>query len=211
MNVSVSILRAFLRSRLIGFFRKNSKVCISKDKRNALRIHVGCGPIDLAGWVNVDARPFPHVHIASNSVTLAEFADGAVGEIYLCHVLEHFSFEEVDELLATYQKKLSSGGVLRLSVPDFDLAIAAYQASGDDLEFIRMSLMGGQDYEFNYHKSIFNEKLLTKLLVKAGFSEVLPWSASSDFGCELGDWSDGQIKKKGIGAYPISLNLKAVK
>jgi predicted SAM-dependent methyltransferase len=178
---------------------------------NALRLHVGCGPIDIAGWVNIDARPFPHVHIASNSVALAEFADGAVGEIYLCHVLEHFSFEEVDELLATYQKKLSSGGVLRLSVPDFDLAIAAYQASGADLEFIRMSLMGGQDYEFNYHKSVFNEKLLTKLLIKAGFSEVLPWNASNDFGCNLGDWSDGQIKKKGVGAFPISLNLKAIK
>jgi hypothetical protein len=178
---------------------------------NALRLHVGCGPIDIAGWVNIDARPFPHVHIASNSIALTEFSDGAIGEIYLCHVLEHFSFHEVDQLLAAYQKKLSPGGVLRLSVPDFDLTIAAYQASGKDLEFIRMSLMGGQDYEFNYHKSVFNEKLLTKLLVKAGFSEVLSWNTSSDFGCELGDWSDGELKKKGIGAYPISLNLKAVK
>lgn len=196
-----------------SLFRVSSRQRIAPNPRtdNTLRVHIGCGPIDIAGWVNIDARPFPHVHLASDSVALAEFSDGALGEIYLCHVLEHFSFAEVDQLLVTYQKKLSPGGVLRLSVPDFDLAIAAYRASGEDLELIRMALMGGQDYEFNYHKSVFNRNLLTKLLDKAGFREIETWNVVADFGVDLGDWSSGQLRKKGVGSFPISLNLKATK
>jgi predicted SAM-dependent methyltransferase len=196
-----------------SLFRGSSRQRIVRVPRadNALRVHVGCGPIDIAGWVNVDARPFPHVHLASDSVALAEFSDGALGEIYLCHVLEHFSFAEVDQLLVTYHKKMSDGGVLRISVPDFDLAIAAYRASGEDLEFVRMALMGGQDYEFNFHKSVFNKKLLTKLLTEAGFTNIQNWSAAVDFGTDLGDWSTGQLRKKGVGSFPISLNLKALR
>ncbi len=142
---------------------------------------------------------------------LPEFAEGAVGEIYLCHVLEHFSFEDVESLLANYHKKLAVGGVLRISVPDFDLAIAAYNATNRDLEFVRMALMGGQDYEFNFHKSIFNKELLANLLKEAGFREIHAWEVESDFGQDIGDWSSGLLKKKGVGSFPISLNLKAIK
>ncbi|MDK9713625.1 MAG: hypothetical protein OEL86_05860 [Sulfuritalea sp.] len=211
MKTSLVMLRELVKGRLAGCFWKGNSAFVDGTARTALRIHVGCGPIDIAGWVNVDARPFPHVHLASNSVALAEFSDGVLGEIYLCHVLEHFSFAEVDQLLGTYHKKLSDGGVLRISVPDFDLAIAAYQASGEDLELIRMALMGGQDYEFNYHKSVFNKKLLTKLLTKTGFREIETWDAVTDFGADIGDWSTGSLRKKGVGSFPISLNLKAVR
>ncbi len=211
MKNGLFMLRDLVKSRFGGAHWKGSGADVCGTERASLRIHVGCGPIDLPGWINVDARPFPHVHLASDSVTLAEFSDGVLGEIYLCHVLEHFSFADVDQLLVTYHKKLSHGGVLRLSVPDFDLAIAAYQASGEDLELIRMALMGGQDYEFNYHKSVFNKKLLTKLLTKMGFREIETWDAVTDFGADIGDWSTGILRKKGVGSFPISLNLKAVR
>ncbi len=204
-------LRKNVKDWLLAIRGSANDVLVDKATRVALRIHIGCGPIDLPGWVNLDARPFLHVHLVTDSVMLPEFAEGAVGEIYLCHVLEHFSFEDVESLLANYHKKLAVGGVLRISVPDFDLAIAAYNATNRDLEFVRMALMGGQDYEFNFHKSIFNKELLANLLKEAGFREIHAWEVESDFGQDIGDWSSGLLKKKGVGSFPISLNLKAIK
>lgn len=202
-----------IKFRFGKLFRKGRKKRDSAvtNKITGPKVHVGCGPVEIEGWINVDAREFPHVHIRSNSVLLSEFSDGVLGEIYLCHVLEHFSFSDVEILLSAYYNKLSKNGIIRLSVPDFDLAIGAYHESGNDLELIRMALMGGQDYEFNYHKSVFNENLLTKLLINVGFKSIEKWEPTRDFEGDLGDWSTGVIKRRGGRAYPISLNLKAIR
>jgi hypothetical protein len=56
-----------------------------------------------------------------------------------------------------------SGGVLRLSVPDFDKLIDVYNASGKSMESITNRLMGGQDHQYNIHYSVFNYRRLSDL------------------------------------------------
>lgn len=175
-----------------------------------LKIHLGAGPVNIQGWVNVDARDASHIHLQSSGFDLKEFSDGAVSEIYMCHVLEHFSFEEIKIVLRTMHCKLGPGGVLRLSVPDFDQLIAIYHASGNNLELIKMALMGGQDYEYNFHKAVFNKALLSDLLLSCGFKHVQTWSTLDDFGIDLGDWSNKCFETP-QGSIPVSLNIKAIK
>ena len=177
---------------------------------SGLRVHLGAGPINIQGWINIDAREASHIHLQASGFDLKEFTDGAVSEIYMCHVLEHFSFEETKTVLKTLREKLKVGGVLRLSVPDFGQLVAIYHASNNDLELIKMALMGGQDYEYNFHKSVFNEKLLSDLLVSCGFEYVQTWSTLEDFGVDLGDWSN-QGFETSQGNIPVSLNIKAIK
>lgn len=177
---------------------------------SGLRIHLGAGPINIQGWINIDARDGSHIHLQSNRFDLKEFTAGGVSEIYMCHVLEHFSFEEVKTVLKTLHFKLRVGGVLRLSVPDFDQLIAIYQATGSDLELIKRALMGGQEYEYNFHKTVFNKSLLSDLLISCGFCHIQSWNTQDDFGIDLNDWSN-----KGFatprGNILVSLNLKAMK
>jgi predicted SAM-dependent methyltransferase len=175
-----------------------------------LKIHLGAGPINIQGWVNIDARDARHIHLHSSGFDLKEFSDGAVSEIYMCHVLEHFSFEEAKLVLKTMHGKLNVGGVLRLSVPDFDQLIAIYHANGNDLELIKKALMGGQDYEYNFHKAVFNKALLSSLLMSCGFDSVQTWSTLGDFGIDLGDWSNKGFDTP-TGNIPVSLNIKALK
>lgn len=179
-------------------------------RSSGLKIHLGAGPINIQGWINIDARGDSHIHLQSNGFDLKEFADGAVSEIYMCHVLEHFSFEETKKVLKTMHGKLKTGGVLRLSVPDFDQLVAIYHASGNDLELIKMALMGGQDYEYNFHKGVFNKTLLSNLLIFCGFDGVQAWSTLEDFGIDLDDWSNKSFETP-AGDIPVSLNIKAVK
>jgi len=175
-----------------------------------LKIHLGAGPINIQGWVNIDARDATHIHLQSSGFDLKEFSDGAISEVYMCHVLEHFSFEEAKIVLNTMHGKLKMGGVLRLSVPDFDKLIDIYRATGNDLELIKLALMGGQEYEYNFHKAVFNKALLAKLLTSCGFNHVQTWNTLEDFGIDLGDWSNKGFDTP-TGNIPVSLNIKAMK
>lgn len=180
----------------------------AKSISPGLKVHLGSGPINMQGWVNIDARLYDHVHLVSNGFQLNEFSNGAISEIYLCHVLEHFSFLEAESLLKIFKGKLCQGGVIRISVPSFDRLIEVYKNCDFDLTKIKFALMGGQDYQHNFHKSVYNLKSLRELLENCGYKNILEWETLADFGMDLGDWSNGTFETK-KGALPISLNLKA--
>jgi len=175
-----------------------------------LKVHLGSGTINLQGWVNIDTRQAPHIHLQANNFDLSEFNDNSIREIYMCHVLEHFSFVEVEKLLSNLHRKLSPGGVLRLSVPDFDQLIRIYQSNNNDISSIRYALMGGQDYEYNFHKSVFNSSSLSDMLLSCGFKHLQAWNTREDFGENLGDWSNKSFKTF-KGNIPVSLNIKGIK
>jgi predicted SAM-dependent methyltransferase len=205
--VKLTLLK--IKERLVAYFSDNSAILIEESALYGPKVHLGCGDINLQGWINLDARDAPHVHIKTESLHLDEFQDSTVSEIYLCHVLEHFSFQEVKDLLASFHLKLHQGGILRISVPDFSSLVDLYNISSD-LKKIEQPLMGGQDYEFNFHKSVFDKNFLSNLLMESGFSKVVDWCPKVDFGKEIGDWSTGYVEYDSK-RFPISLNLKAIK
>lgn len=184
-------------------------IAVKPGEVSGLRVHLGAGPINIQGWVNIDAREASHIHLIANNFELSEFADGTLAEIYMCHVLEHFSFEESEQLLRNFRKKLKPGGLLRISVPHFDHLVTIYQSNSNNLEIVRRALMGGQDYEYNFHKSIYNKAHLSTLMVSCGYVNPQEWTTLQDFGADLGDWSNKNFNTP-AGSFPVSLNVKAI-
>ena len=170
------------------------------------RLHLGSGNINLQGWINIDAREDSHIHILEKDFKLETFADDSISEIYLCHVLEHFTMSEIEDLLEIFNKKLLLGGTLRISVPNFDSIIKIYQLSENNIEKIKPILLGGQDHIYNFHKSIFNKSNLSKILMKRNFGFITEWNTKEVFGKSIGDYSS-QIIKIANKDVPISLNL----
>lgn len=207
MKIFKSIFKIFTNKFNRNLFSYSIK---ETNKLIGPKLHIGPGPINLEGWINLEARKMDHIHIVSNSIKLEEFTDNSIAEIYMCHVLEHFSKDEVNEILSIYFKKLKLGGALRISVPSFDLLIDAYLKSNSNITLITPSILGGHDYEYNIHKIIFNKNLLTKLLTEAGFSNIIEWNTKDDFGKEINDWSSNEIRD-GLNFYKVSLNLKCKK
>ena len=167
---------------------------------DGLCLHIGCGDVNLPGWVNIDARPMTHVHIVTQDISLGEFNDGSVSAIYLCHVLEHFPFRELESALHIFCKKLKPGGVLYLAVPDFSKIVDTY-VEKRDISLIIKPLMGGQEYQFNFHYAIFDRKYLSDKLSKVGFDSIEDFSSIDLLGEQIQDFS----------LHPLSLNLKAIK
>lgn len=176
----------------------------------ALRLHLGCGPIDRPGFVNIDARPAPHVHRVQRIDRLPDFADATAELVYCCHCLEHVSHRDTLRVLQEWRRVLKPGGVLRLSVPDFDLIVDAYTAHGRDIDSVLQALMGGQDYDFNFHYSAFTERSLSALLVEAGFRAPRRWQHGTEPYTSLPDWSGRDVEYRGA-RFPISLNLEATR
>jgi predicted SAM-dependent methyltransferase len=175
-----------------------------------IRLHLGCGHIDYPGFVNVDARPRKHVHHVQRIDRLANFADDSVSLIYASHCLEHVPHVDLLRVLREWRRILKPGGTLRLSVPDFDHLVDLYLDSQRDMRSILLPLMGGQDYAFNFHYSMFNAVELSRVLTEAGFIEPRGWIHGADVFSSLPDWSGRPMVYKGR-TYPVSLNIEARK
>jgi predicted SAM-dependent methyltransferase len=175
-----------------------------------IRLHLGCGDIDYPGFVNIDARPQNHVHHVQRIDELSKFVDNSVTLIYGSHCLEHISHKRVVEVLKEWHRALKPSGVLRVSVPDFDLLLDIYLQNNRDMQSIILPLMGEQDYSFNFHYTAFTFGDLSRLFSEAGFRESRRWQNGTEQFTSLPDWSGRFINVNGRD-YPVSLNMEAIK
>jgi len=122
------------------------------NKEGKVFIHLGCGEINSPEFINIDARPYPHVHIITDDLIagLDNFSDNSADLIYMSHILEHISHKKIADVLKKIWRKLKTSGCLRVGVPDFDCICAIYQDTDKIIKNIVMPLMGGQDYPYNF-------------------------------------------------------------
>ena len=148
----------------------------------AIRLNIGAGGAVIPGFTAIDrkhgqeAYPLP-------------YEDGTVTEIRASHILEHFSFREVLDVLTDWVRVLVPGGRIRIAVPDIDKCLAT---EDPDRVFY---LMGGQTDENDFHRSAFDRRRLTAYMTKAGLTQITEWKS---------DGADTSV-------LPISLNLQGVK
>jgi len=184
--------------------------CPPKSMNGKVYIHLGCGRINAPGFINVDVLPLPHIHYVQEVDDLSIFPNEYADLIYASHVLEHISHRQLAKVLSEWRRILKGGGILRISVPDFDKLIEVYSSQEKDIGAIMMPLMGGQGYSHNFHKTVFNRKYLTELFLSVGFSIVREWDPEEVELHSFQDWASRpiEIRRK---KYPISLNLEGVK
>ena len=211
MGKELKELRRKLKRQLSCLKRRFVEPPLPKNSDGKVLVHVGCGEKNVPGFINVDARPLAHVHVVTDNITsLADFETGTVDLVYMCHVLEHIKNDDLKNVLSEMRRVLKDGGVLRISVPDFDKLIDVYNAAGKDIESIRRQLMGGQDHQYNVHYCVFNHRRLSDLFKEVGFREVSSWDPDN---CRYHDFKDRASRRIKVNGkeYMISLNLEAVK
>lgn len=147
-----------------------------------VRLHIGCGPKRLAGWLNTDAVPGvgPDGVVDLHALALPQqhFA-----EIYSCHALEHCWPQDTQRILIELVAALQPGGTLRLSVPDLRLVVASCldsQAFGGEDSALSV-LFGGsfsrETSDPDRHRQAFWRERLERLMAAAGLERIRPWRA----------------------------------
>lgn len=195
---------------LAGFKRRFIAPPIPKNADGKVLIHLGCGPANDPRWINIDLLCLPHIHHIQSITKLDNFPDNSADLIYASHAFEHISHRELIDVLLEWRRVLRPGGVLRLSVPDLDNLINIYNSENHEIQSILQPLMGTQDYQYNFHYSVFNKSYLSDLFKKAGFKEVRDWDPKTAPYHNFRDWSSRLASVNGH-SYPVSLNLEAVK
>jgi predicted SAM-dependent methyltransferase len=210
MNLLKRVSRRVRRE--VGFVKRRLvKPVLPPRADGRLLIHVGCGEIDSPEFVNVDAQPYPHVHFVSDDITdLSMFDDGSADLIYLCHVLEHVRRREILDVLTEFRRVLRPGGVLRLSVPDFDRLVEMYEDIGRNPDGVISPLLGSHANEYDVHFWIFTAGSLSAMLRRSGFTEVRTWDPARSEHHAFEDWASRSVEYDGR-RYFISLNLEAIR
>jgi len=193
-------------------FAKLTRLVIPKkkpDQSAGCFVNLGCGTTNHPKFINVDGYPHRHVHYIHAIDKLPMFEDASVDLIYASHCLEHFKYRQIDAVLKNWSSKLKPGGILRLSVPDFDKLLAIYHDTRNPDDIVEQ-LMGGQDNRYNYHYAIFNRVNLDAFLLQAGFEDIREWVPGTG---ELTTFDDFSVYSKVVAGktYSISMNIEATK
>jgi predicted SAM-dependent methyltransferase len=154
------------------FARRLSRLVGSRE---VAKLHLGCGPRLLPGWVNID-------FILGCDVLLdlrlpIPLRDGTVDYVYSEDFLEHLTFQEGTGLLGECARILKPGGVLRLATPDLKALAQAYlERSERSFRWYRENFPGIFTFAqmFNSgmrawgHRFLYDEEALTVVLERLG-------------------------------------------
>lgn len=156
--------------------------------RNSLaqtpRLHIGCGPVLLSGWVNVDLLGRTHADVPLNVRRPLPLADESVDAVYHEHLIEHLPYEQALALIRECARILRPGGVLRVGVPDFGRYAASYVGDGLFLESARPGrasrLLALAEVAYCHgHRSLWDSETLVAALTAAGLpADERPFGAS---------------------------------
>lgn len=145
--------------------------------RPVRRLHFGCGEVIAPGWVNADIRALPGLDVRCDIRAGLPLVDGGFDYIVSHHALTDLRIHEQVPALRELRRVLRPGGVLRLSLPDLDRAIAAYLAGRAEYFQVWMwdTLAGNFITHILWHNctaSLFTWPFAAELLAKAGFRDV---------------------------------------
>lgn len=136
-----------------------------------VKLHLGCYHRKIHGYVNVDIRPECNPDLVEDCFSLPSFKENSVDILYTAHMLEHCKREECLQILARWNEILKPGGILRISVPDFE-ALCLYYIQTRDLKSITNLMFGSQKHPYDFHYIGFDEKYLTSLLKELDFWNI---------------------------------------
>ena len=178
-----------------------------------VKLHLGCGKRHFPGFIHIDRDPWEHLDYQRDIKDLSNFEDNSVDLIYLCHCFNSFDDDDARAALKEWHRILKKGGILRIAVPDFEAISMAY-LSFKDLKLVKILVTGYYKGKLgtDYHRSVYDEATLKKLLEECGFKNVHRWDWRKTFHAEYDDYSQAYLphmdKENGM---LVSLNLEAEK
>jgi len=135
---------------------------------NGVRLHLGCGNVYKAGYVNVDLFDSSVADVKGDVMRLP-FATASADGIEAFHVIEHFDYIHCKYALSEWFRVLKGGGELVLETPEISETFKQFLKSDADAQEKRLQWIFGIDSPGMQHKVGFSSKLLQRLLHECGF------------------------------------------
>lgn len=176
-----------------------------------LRLNLGCGGRPLKDYINIDSddsiklkHRYPSVdpndfsNVISADIFNLPYADLSVDEVRADGLFEHLSFHDEPLIFRECYRVLKLGGILNISVPDFEWTCKQWLAAEDDWKdfyksdiisiqsehwfgnysytmsnrwgYLTAAIYGSQHGDGQYHKNCYSENKLKAIVEHIGFS-----------------------------------------
>ena len=187
-----------------------------------MKLHLGCGERYIPDWIHIDVCGGEHIDHNTFVHDLHMIEDESCEEIYASHVLEYYDWDAAQEtVLPEWYRVLTTDGILRVAVPDFEIMSKLY-VGGLRLDMFVGPLYGKIHFENGipglplpqtiYHKTVYDEEKLAEVLLKVGFRNPKRYDWHDTEHSNIDDFSQAYIphmdKERGT---LISLNMEARK
>jgi predicted SAM-dependent methyltransferase len=179
-NVRAEWTRARLRVRKRAVIRD---YLASHEPR---KLHIGCGPNLLDGWLNTDIGGRRSIRL--DATRRFPFPDASFDYIFSEHMIEHVSYPDARAMLVECHRVLKRGGKIRIATPDLTTLVGLHADTCDndqrryidEYSGIYRDYMDGSGATFvinavmrNFgHLFIYDRAALGQLIEKAGFGDV---------------------------------------
>ena len=162
---------------------------------DSIRLNLGCGEYHLQGFINIDRFANVNPDLLADVLYLP-YQPGTIDEIYAGHLLEHLTFEEGQNALKYWYGLLKSGGVIGITVPDFDVLAKKHLADSTAASMREFNDMWIYSYvQDSLHRYCYNESLLIEIMKAAGFINLERLPVDHPYFTDSVDW---QIGYKGV-------------
>jgi len=159
---------------------KKAKDLVRSNARLKLEIGSGFAP-RKNGWITLDRSC--EADLCWDLMLPLPFPDDSISIIYSSHVLEHFYYSDLMQLLKSCFRCLKSGGEFSACVPNAGLYVKGYlDPTNFDKGFLtykpaviselKMDIINYIAYMDGHHKYMFDEENIVEVLKKAGFTSV---------------------------------------
>lgn len=137
-----------------------------------MRLHLGCGPHHLDGWINIDNQPYDGVDQVLDVTQGLPFRD--VEFIFAEHFIEHLDYRDALRLLKECRSVLRDDGVLRLSTPNLDWVWTShYRRTLAKKEELLACFAINRAFRGWGHQFLYNYATLAATLRDAGFRDIV--------------------------------------
>ena len=128
---------------------------------------LGCGEFPMKGAINVDIRKIKGVDVVADVRNLP-FKDKELRGVASRNLIEHFARNEIVPLLKEWARV--SKDFIEFETVDAGGLMDKWRELGD--EELLDGILGAQTYDENFHKMIFTEPILIKIMKEMGFKNV---------------------------------------
>jgi len=155
------------------------------------KLHIGCDPVKLPGWVNIDMTVDSGITDLKLDITKGlPFEDNSCELIYHEHCLEHLPVKEGVEFLKECHRLLKKGGVTRISMPSLDVILQkCHQGNWRDQHWLQSGRhrsiqtkaeMLNAVFRWWGHQWVYDREELHRRLKEAGFTQIkdVEWGMS---------------------------------
>lgn len=146
-----------------------------------IKLNLGSGGDYIEGFVNVDM--YADRADERFDISLLPYADNFVDEIRAYHVIEHFDYKKMHDVLKEWNRVLKPKGKIRIETPDFYASCKEFINTPESERF----KLYGHFFSMPWvndgltHKFLFTEDQLISTMRWAGFKNVFRTMPDSSY------------------------------